>query len=64
MALIAAVVAFAPVTALTWRLDSRAWPFIAIGLLGKLLGHPVTIDFTNDAYWPFFTLMALISAGA
>jgi multiple sugar transport system permease protein len=26
-------------------------------LLGKLLGHPVTIDFTNDAYWPFFTLI-------
>jgi len=30
VALIAAVVAFAPVTALTWRLDSRAWPFIAV----------------------------------
>jgi len=26
-------------------------------LLGKLLGHPVTIDFTNDAYWPFFSLI-------
>jgi len=26
-------------------------------LLGKLLGHPVAIDFTNDAYWPFFSLV-------
>ena len=30
VALIAAVVAFAPVTAATWQLDSRVWPFIAI----------------------------------
>lgn len=30
VALIAAVVAFAPVTAATWRLDSRVWPFIAV----------------------------------
>jgi len=26
-------------------------------LLGKLLGHPVTIDFTNDAYWPYVSLI-------
>ncbi len=30
VALIAAVVVFAPVTALTWRIDSRVWPFIAV----------------------------------
>ena len=26
-------------------------------LLGHLLGHPVSIDFTNDSYWPFFSLI-------
>lgn len=30
VALIAAVVVFAPVTALTWRAESRVWPFIAV----------------------------------
>ena len=30
VALVAAVVVFAPVTALTWRVDSRVWPFIAV----------------------------------
>ena len=30
VALIAAVVVFAPVTALMWRIDSRVWPFIAV----------------------------------
>ncbi|MGZ8688587.1 MAG: EamA family transporter, partial [Gaiellaceae bacterium] len=30
VALIAAVVAFAPVTAATWQLDGRVWPFIAV----------------------------------
>lgn len=29
IALVTAVVAFAPVTAATWRLDARVWPFIA-----------------------------------
>ena len=26
-------------------------------LLGQLLRHPVTIDFTNDSYWPYFSLL-------
>ena len=26
-------------------------------LLGKLLGHPVTIDFTNDSPWLFFSII-------
>ena len=26
-------------------------------LLGKLLGHPVTIDFTNDSPWVFFSII-------
>ena len=30
VALVAAVVVFAPVTALTWRVDPRVWPFIAV----------------------------------
>ena len=30
VALVVAVVAFAPVTALTWRADSRVWPFVAV----------------------------------
>jgi drug/metabolite transporter (DMT)-like permease len=30
IALVAAVVAFAPVTAVTWQLDNRVWPFIAV----------------------------------
>jgi drug/metabolite transporter (DMT)-like permease len=30
VALIAAIVVFAPVTVLTWRADSRVWPFIAV----------------------------------
>ena len=30
VAFVAAVVVFAPVTALTWRVDSRVWPFIAV----------------------------------
>ena len=30
VAFVAAVVVFAPVTALIWRVDSRVWPFIAV----------------------------------
>lgn len=30
IALLAAVIAFAPVTALTWQLDNRVWPFLAV----------------------------------
>jgi drug/metabolite transporter (DMT)-like permease len=30
VALVAAIVVFAPVTAATWRADSRVWPFIAV----------------------------------
>lgn len=30
VALVTAVVVFAPVTAITWQLDSRAWPFLAV----------------------------------
>ena len=30
VALVAAVVVFAPVTAVAWRVDSRVWPFIAV----------------------------------
>jgi drug/metabolite transporter (DMT)-like permease len=30
VALVAAVIVFAPVTAATWQLDSRVWPFIAV----------------------------------
>ncbi len=37
VALIAAVVVFAPVTAATWRLDDRAWPFIAVTSLLQLV---------------------------
>ena len=37
VALITAVVVFAPVTAATWRLDSRVWPFIAVTSLLQLV---------------------------
>ncbi len=37
VALIAAVVVFAPVTALTWRIDSRVWPFIAVTSMLQLV---------------------------
>lgn len=37
VALVAAVVVFAPVTAATWRLDDRAWPFIAVTSLLQLV---------------------------
>ena len=30
VALVASVVVFAPVTAATWRLDDRVWPFLAV----------------------------------
>jgi drug/metabolite transporter (DMT)-like permease len=36
-ALVAAVVVFAPVTAATWRLDSRVWPFIIVTSVLQLL---------------------------
>ena len=26
-------------------------------LLGKVLGHPVTIDFTNDSPWTYISLI-------
>ena len=37
VALVAAVLAFAPATALTWRLDARAWPYIAVTSLLQLV---------------------------
>ena len=37
VALVAAVVVFAPVTALTWRIDSRVWPFIAVTSVFQLV---------------------------
>jgi drug/metabolite transporter (DMT)-like permease len=37
VALLAAVVVFAPVTALTWRADGRVWPFIAVTSLLQLV---------------------------
>lgn len=37
IALLAAVVVFAPVTALTWRADDRVWPFIAVTSLLQLV---------------------------
>lgn len=36
VALVASVVVFAPVTAATWRLDDRVWPFLAITSLLQL----------------------------
>jgi drug/metabolite transporter (DMT)-like permease len=37
VALVAAVVVFAPVTALTWRADSRVWPFVAVTAVLQLV---------------------------
>ncbi len=37
VALIAAIVVFAPVTAGTWRVDSRVWPFIAVTSILQLV---------------------------
>ena len=37
IALLAAIVAFAPVTALTWRLDNRVWPYLAVTSALQLL---------------------------
>ena len=37
VALVAAVVVFAPVTAATWRAESRVWPFIAVTSMLQLL---------------------------
>ena len=37
VALIAAIVVFAPVTAATWRADSRVWPFIAVTTVLQLV---------------------------
>jgi drug/metabolite transporter (DMT)-like permease len=37
VALIASIVSFAPVTALTWRADGRVWPFILVTSMLQLL---------------------------
>jgi drug/metabolite transporter (DMT)-like permease len=37
VAVVAAVIAFAPVTAITWQLDNRVWPFIAVTSMLQLI---------------------------
>src|SRR6185295_5271963 len=37
VAIVAAVIAFAPVTAITWQLDNRVWPFIAVTSMLQLV---------------------------
>jgi len=37
VALISAIVVFAPVTALTWRADSRVWPFVTVTAVLQLV---------------------------
>jgi hypothetical protein len=42
-----------------WQLD-RAWPFIAIGLLGKLLGPVGWVLTVSEGQWPMRTLTLLV----